>query len=664
MRNRRFFFLGIMILGCLLLVLSITGLFEYTAFVKRGEQPMIRRIIDQDAKKKQKQVLDPDSREISQEIYGLYLPSYDKNGKVVSIVRGAYAVLLNNTIYKVTRPEIELPNTGDGKEGESMSIIVTADFGEIDKSTGKGFLYENVITRLDEDYLIYTDDLEYVPDKKKIYTDGQVTINNKDMKITGSVFEISLINAKAWIRYEPEMVISDEENELFFFQGQNMEKKEGLEKQKTTEKIYIRSSGELVFDNKNKIMTFNDNVRISKGKSTVFADKLTVHVNSGGQDVSKIIASGNVIASDGEKTAKGESLLWDSVEKMAVLEGDPVAEFFDDSLSITASTIKVYSDQAIIVVPVSGQLNTKVNFSNKKRDARDEDKEEKSIIASSSKNSGAERQEYENVTITWKGSMTSKQNENKTIFKDDVVVDKEGSKLYCEELVLIEDENGGMQKMVATGDAILLEKRGDSYREARGDKIVWTSSGSYIDLYGGPLATVKDGDRKISAPMIYFSEVENELLAEGKGSLSVKTYTENKGSEIVNIDWNKKMVYIGKNKTATFYEKVKTVKGKEVLNSDKLDVLFHEEDSIKELTATGNVYILSPDMGNIEGLGTLLVWDLEDDIAVLTGDPLAELRRTGARTFSKKIYFDINTKRINWEGKPHWQIFNGLATTK
>jgi lipopolysaccharide export system protein LptA len=56
-------------------------------------------------------------------------------------------------------------------------------------------------------------------------------------------------------------------------------------------------------------------------------------------------------------------------------------------------------------------------------------------------------------------------------------------------------------------------------------------------------------------------------------------------------------------------------------------------------------------------LGTLLEWDLIKDLAVLTGNPLAELRRSGSRTFSKKIYFDMRTKRVHWEGRPHWKVY-------
>ena len=117
------------------------------------------------------------------------------------------------------------------------------------------------------------------------------------------------------------------------------------------------------------------------------------------------------------------------------------------------------------------------------------------------------------------------------------------------------------------------------------------------------------------------------------------------------------MVYNGSNKTAIFYEMVNTVKGEDKLDCDRLDVLFYNKDEIKKVTALGNVYIESPGLDNIEGLGTLLVWDFSEDRAVLTGEPLAELRKSGARTFSEKIFFDMNTQRVHWEGKPRWQIY-------
>jgi LPS export ABC transporter protein LptC/lipopolysaccharide transport protein LptA len=652
MRKRRFVYMGIIIVCFLLLALSVSGLLEYTTYIKKEDQPMLKEIIDESSKRKQRLTLESDIKDITQEIYGLYLPSHDKDGKEVSVIRGAYTVFLKNRIYKITRPEIELLSSGNENNKQPGNIVVTSDFGEMDKTTNKGLLYGNVIIRLEENFKIYTDDLKYLPDEKKINTDGLVTIKSKGMEITGSGFEISLADSKAVVKNDPEMEIKGDRDDLFLFPEKKVTTSNVNEN--VGEHVFIRSSGELVFENEKKLVTFRDNVRVSRGKSTIFADELSIPFDSSMENVKKVIASGNVLASDGTKTAKGESLSWDSEQQFAVLDDDPVAEFFDDKVSIAAARIKFFKDQGRMDIPVSGQLTTTVNVGSKKSDEQDGNKETMSILPSSSKN-----QAYESITVTWSGGMSFQQDKNQAVFKDNVVVNKKGTKLYCGELIVtFDDENGAMQKLEAIRDVLFIEKMGDSFREARGERIVWVSMGNYIELYGSPLALVKDGERQISAPKISFSEDENKMLAEGKGNLLVKTHTEKEErSEFVDISWNEKMVYNGKNKTAIFYEMVNTVKGEEKLDCDKLDVLFHDKDKIKKIIASGNVYIESPRLENTEGVGTLLVWDFSEERAVLTGEPLAELRRSGARTFSEKIYFDMNTQRVHWEGKPRWQIY-------
>ncbi|MFQ5964800.1 MAG: LPS export ABC transporter periplasmic protein LptC [Candidatus Scalinduaceae bacterium] len=652
MRKRRFFFMGIIVICFLILALSISGLFEYTAYIKKEEQPMLKEIIDENSKKEQRLNLDINPKDITQEIYGLYLPNYDKDGKETSVIRGAYTVFIKNEIYRITKPEIEFLSTGDVDTNQPKDIIITSDFADIDKTTNKGFLYKNVITRLEEDLEIHTDDLKYLPDEKIINTDGPVTVKSKGMKITGTGFEISLADSTALIKNDPEMELESNKDNLFSLSkkstpNSSLKNQTITTNKNTAEKLFIRSSGKLVFENERKFVTFHDDVRISKGKSTVFSDKLLISFDSDMKNIQKAITSGDVLASDGTKTAKGETLSWDAEKQIIILDDDPVAEFFDDKISINAARIMFFKNQGKMDVPVSGQLTTIVSTEN-------ENKEAKSFFANSNNNN-------ETIKINWKGRMSFQQEKNQTIFEDDVIMNRGGTKLYCGKLLIINDEDGTVQKLEATKGVHLIEKKDNSFREARGTKMIWTSAGDYVDLYGSPLASFKDDERHISAPKIIFSEIEKIIFAEGKGNLLVKSSTKNKeDSELTKINWNEKMVYNGKNKTANFYKKVKVIKGNENLDCDKLDVFFDEEDKIKKVTATGNVYFATPKLENTEGIGTLLVWDLLEDVAVLSGTPLAELRRSGIQTFSEKIYFDINSQRVHWEGRPHWQIYEGL----
>jgi len=652
-KQRRYIYLGIIIICLLFLALSISGLFRFTTYAKREKNPTIKDVIDEDTRREQKLSQVSETENVSQEIYGLYLPSYDENGKAVSVIRGAYTIFLNNKTYKITKPEIEFAgeDNKDDNNSQTKNIIITADTGEMENTTKSGVVYGNVISRLGEDLEIHTEDFTYSSENNTVNTDGPATVLGKQMKVTGIGLEISLSEAKAVMKNDPEMEVTNNKDELFLFSGN-----ETVTNRNTAELIFIRASGELVFEHKKKLATFYDNVRISRGKSTVFSDKLTIPFDSELKSLKQVIASGNVLASDGEKNAKGETLTWDSEREIAILEDDPVAEFFDDKITITAPTIMFSKVHGKMDVPVAGRLITLVNLKSKKQDKKDTNEKTKVIFKPPDK-----KAVYDTITIDWKGRMTFDQNTNLAIFEDDVVVTKEDTKLYCERLeILFDKENDSLEELEATKDVYLIEKKDGEIREARGDKLIWATTRDYTELYGNnPLATVIDEDKQISAPKITFSETEDKMFAEGKGNLTAKTSSEEDGkdAEDLLISWNKEMIYNGRDQVANFYEMIKVTKGKNKLDCDRLDVFFDDQDEIEKATAFGNVYFNSPDSDNTEGLGTLLEWDLIKDVAVLTGNPTAELRRSGQRTFSKKIYFDINTKRVHWEGKPHWKIY-------
>ena len=652
-KQRRYIYLGIIIICLLFLALSISGLFRFTTYAKREKNPTIKDVIDEDTRREQKLSQVSETENVSQEIYGLYLPSYDENGKAVSVIRGAYTIFLNNKTYKITKPEIEFAgeDNKDDNNSQTKNIIITADTGEMENTTKSGVVYGNVISRLGEDLEIHTEDFTYSSENNTVNTDGPATVLGKQMKVTGIGLEISLSEAKAVMKNDPEMEVTNNKDELFLFSGN-----ETVTNRNTAELIFIRASGELVFEHKKKLATFYDNVRISRGKSTVFSDKLTIPFDSELKSLKQVIASGNVLASDGEKNAKGETLTWDSEREIAILEDDPVAEFFDDKITITAPTIMFSKVHGKMDVPVAGRLITLVNLKSKKQDKKDTNEKTKVIFKPPDK-----KAVYDTITIDWKGRMTFDQNTNLAIFEDDVVVTKEDTKLYCERLeILFDKENNSLEELEATKEVYLIEKKDGEIREARGDKLIWATTRDYTELYGNnPLATVIDEDKQISAPKITFSETEDKMFAEGKGNLTAKTSSEEDGkdAEDLLINWDKEMIYNGRDQVANFYEMIKVTKGKNKLDCDRLDVFFDDQDEIEKATAFGNVYFNSPDSDNTEGLGTLLEWDLIKDVAVLTGNPTAELRRSGQRTFSKKIYFDINTRRVHWEGKPHWKIY-------
>ncbi len=660
-KNRRFVYLGIIIICLLILALSISGLFRFTTYAKREKNPMLKEIIDEDSKKEQRLSQGTAEQNISQEIYGIYLPTYDKEGNEIAIIRGAHTAFLENNLYKIAKPEVEITTDNMNKKGKEEKeekeegkhqpkvIVITSDFGEMNKATNRGLLHGNVVTRLGDKLKIYTNDLKYSPNDKVVNTDGHVIVQGDQMRITGDGFEVKLSNKIATIKDDPEMEIISDRDKIFLFSDKGVITNRNIE-----ENIFIRSSGELVFENEGESATFHENVRISKGDSTIFADKLFIPFDMEDESLKTIVATGNILASDGKKTAKGETLTWDTKKEIGILEDDPVAEFFDEKITLTAAKMIFSKVNSKIKIPVSGQLTTIVNLSSAKKD-KDKDKKAESIFLSSGKGKTNEK-----ITVNWKGSMTFQQSLHQAIFEDDVVVSKGKSTLSCGKLLLtFNAENDKLEEMEATKDVHMVEEKEGTSREAYGDKFTWNSARNYIELFGSPVASVDDGEKYIAAPKISFSEEDKKVFAEGKGNLSVKSQfgKESDKPEPIEISWDKEMIYNGSGKMANFYEMVKVTKGTQKLDCDRLDVFFDDQDKIIKATAFGNVYLASPDIDNTEGLGTLLEWDMVKGLAVLTGNPLAELRRSGARTFSEKIFFDIKTKRVHWKGRPHWKIY-------
>ena len=113
-----------------------------------------------------------EGEEVSQAIEGLYLPTYDEAGKEQLVLRGEHAVFVNNRLYKITNPAIDVYYEGK----TSTPITITALHGEMDKVTNVGILYDNVAIKLTEKVNAYTNNLKYEPDKRRIHTDDTVTI--------------------------------------------------------------------------------------------------------------------------------------------------------------------------------------------------------------------------------------------------------------------------------------------------------------------------------------------------------------------------------------------------------------------------------------------------------------------------------------------------------
>ncbi|HEY4481611.1 MAG TPA: LPS export ABC transporter periplasmic protein LptC, partial [Candidatus Brocadiaceae bacterium] len=575
---------------------------------------------------------------------------------------GKSTYLLSNNIYKIIEPEIEVMDSAANTENGTQSVLITSDSGEMDNTSNEGYLSDNVVVHLDPETQLNTDYLRYLPEKKYVYTDDPVTINGKGVKIVGQGCEIDLINKKMWIKKDAEMEMDGIKNDLFFLSKDNASQNDAQSSSEDTirsgepgtkeiplEKTFIRSSGQLIFDRNTdtNIMTFNDNVEVKKGSSTVFSDKLVVYLDPETRQTKQAIASGNVLASQGTKIAKGSFLTWDVNTQSAILEDAHKAEFVKDDLNIDALKMIFYKDANKIDVPSSGSLIAKIKGKADKK-----------------KTSAATDKAENNISVKWEGKMNFQDETREASFEKGIEVKREESTLLCDNLnVTFNDHDYNLQTLNATEKIHIIDKRGDLFSEAVGDQATWDAKNKLTVLRGQPFAILREGNkRQILAPRVLFYEDGNSVLCEGNGSLYEKgdeTLSKEDGEESdIKVTWSKKMLYNNELKKASFYGEAQVTQGGQKLNADQIDTYLNNNKKINKIIATGNVYFCSKGLDGSEGLGSLLTWDLIQNVALLTGNPKAELRKEGSRTFSEKVYFDMAGKRVTWEGRPHWQLIS------
>ncbi|HHT9112932.1 MAG: LPS export ABC transporter periplasmic protein LptC [Planctomycetes bacterium] len=598
---------------------------------------------------------------ITQTVQNLSVPSYDEKGKEVLVMRGKSTFLLSNDSYKIIEPEIEVMDSANAETG-TQSVLITSDSGEMNNTSNEGYLSDNVVVHLDPETQLNTDYLRYLPEKKYVYTDDPVTINGKGVKIVGQGCEIDLINKKMWIKKDAEMEMDGIKNDLFFLSKDSASQNDAQTSSEDTilsgetgtteiplEKTFIRSSGQLIFDRNTdtNIMTFNDNVEVKKGSSTVFSDKLVVYLDPETKQTKQAIASGNVLASQGTKIAKGSFLTWDVNTQSAILEDTHKAEFVKDDLNIDALKMIFYKDANKIDVPSSGNLNVKIKEKPDKK-----------------KPSAAKEKAENNISVKWEGKMNFQDEKREASFEKGIEVKREDSTLLCDNLnVTFNDHDYNLQTLNATEKIHIIDKRDTLFSEAVGDQATWDAKNKLTVLRGQPFAILREGNkRQILAPRVLFYEDGNSVLCEGNGSLYEKgdETLSKEGSEEtdIKVNWSKKMLYNDTLKKASFYGEAQATRGGQKLNGDQIDAYMNNDKKINKIISTGNVYFYSKGLAGSEGLGSLLTWDLIQNVALLTGNPKAELRKEGSRTFSEKVYFDIAGNKVSWEGRPHWQLIN------
>ncbi|HJW85153.1 MAG TPA: LPS export ABC transporter periplasmic protein LptC, partial [Candidatus Brocadiaceae bacterium] len=645
-------------LACLIII--FVSLIVYRPTENKESQSQKQKETQAPAKKSQERTKNSDT--IRQSVEELSMPSYDEKGKEILVLRGENTILLNDNVYKIIAPEIEVMDSTDTENG-TQTILITSDKGEMNNVSREGYLSDNVVVHFDVDTKLNTDYLRYLPNKNQVYTDNPVTILGNGTKIIGEGCEIDLINKKMWIKKDVVMEMGGMKNDPFFMPDKSPKQEAETSSEDTvpaeaadakeakeakTEKTVIRSSGQLVFEKQvdAQILTFNDQVVMKIGATTVFSDKLIIYIDPVTKQAKQSIAIGSVLASQEGKIAKGNMLTWDVNTQSATLEDDRQAEFVQEGMNLYAEKMIFYKNIGRIDVPAAGTLQVEPKKKGKTA-------------------GNAEESDVDVINIAWEGSMAYVSDAREATFEKDVAVIRENSILSCNHLkVKLSDHDDNIMSLKGWEDVhIINQKEGGLVSEAVGDQVIWNVKNKISVLRGDPFVILKDGeDRQIFSPKVVFYEGGHNMLCEGEGSLYEKADKLHSQDEAENEDlkvkWLKKMFYNAELRKASFYEGVEATRGGERLDSDQMDAYFDGNQKMTKLIAAGNVYFLSKNLDGNEGLGSFLTWDFIQNTALLTGKPKAELRKGGSRTFSEEVYFNMAKNQITWEGSPHWQVID------
>ena len=705
MTKFRYFLIGVVGICVLILLMSITGLWPVTG---KKEDPTntikTSKSLENNTEGNRFQESDNKTeafKDADQMIFGLHLPSYDNEGKETAVVRSKHTALFENKIYKVKEPVIEFKNIAAQNDSlDPTVIVVNADEGIMNMETNVGTLTGNVVIQLDDDTQIKTDNMSYVPGKRSIFTKSDVLIIGEKMIISGQELEVDLSNSRGVIKRGVEMKFK-EIGQVGIFdidkddEEQNQENNGDLYSSDNSldmnyyenNKSFVKGSGTLVFDLYINTITFNDDVQAFIGDMTVFTDQLSVVLESGKKKkIKKVIANGDVIAMNQLTTAKGNVLIWDAETGIITIredniKSDTTAEFLNDSLMVSSKIIRLYQNNGWVEVPFVGKLITKANFdllSNSDKystniaDIENEDQFISDEIENRTdkgyyieryqdiRNKFVSNHEGNNLEVSWKERMLFKNNEHLAVFKEDVKVVKPDSQLNSGKLTIEFDENNEIESILAEEDVYISEKKEDYETKVEADTMTWKVGDSPMELTGDPEAKVSIGDKQLSSSKIIVFDNGEKITADNKGNLVIrpdnKTSSIKENAKAIYLEWQGNMVFNKKEGKASFYDRIDAFKEGLNIKCDVFDVFFGNDGSVRRIVALENVYISSDILTNLEGLGTMLTWDVNKNIAILSGEPVAELRREGSRTLAKRVFFDINSRKVTWEGQTQWRM--------
>ena len=222
---------------------------------------------------------------------------------------------------------------------EDYELILSGDSGELNTDTKNIVIRDNVKIKVEDDYTLSTDSLNYSSEEHQISTEDPIEVTGPDVSFHGNglVFDLN-------------------SEELFIKSNVSTDFTQKGKKTKVVEKdalgfddlgsfegpLHITSSG-FYGNRKNSLIRYTGGAHASHKEATLRASSITIFFKGEGGEISKIEARGNVKLVRSDITATCNLMTFNYNTKILTLEKDPVIWRGDDM--VKGDKILYYLDE-------------------------------------------------------------------------------------------------------------------------------------------------------------------------------------------------------------------------------------------------------------------------------------------------------------------------------
>lgn len=201
---------------------------------------------------------------------------------------------------------------------EESPVTITADQGNIDKTSNKVRFEKNVVATTENGTRLLTEALDIFPNKKLLDTSLEAEVKRDNINIEGLGAEGDSRLKKIKFRKNVTVVVKNPESESKI-------------------PTVITCDGPLIINYEENIARFNQNVVAEDERGKIHADTMDVYYNKETRRVSKIVAVGNVVVEnpDGNNTFS-DNVIYLAEEGRIILGGDAEALYVEGTKSVTA----------------------------------------------------------------------------------------------------------------------------------------------------------------------------------------------------------------------------------------------------------------------------------------------------------------------------------------